>query len=102
MLDRLEATIRQRMTADPASSYTAKLAADPAFAARKFGEEAVELVVAALAQEREVVVKEAADVLFHLTALLAIKGVALSDVEAELARREGVSGLDEKASRSSP
>lgn len=99
MLDRLEATIRQRMTADPASSYTAKLAADPAFAARKFGEEAVELVVAALAQDRGVVVKEAADVLFHLTALLAIKGVALSEVQGELARREGVSGLDEKAAR---
>ncbi|CAM3171765.1 Phosphoribosyl-ATP pyrophosphatase [Sphingomonas antarctica] len=99
MLDRLEATIRQRMTADPATSYTAKLAADPAFAARKLGEEAVELVVASLAQDRSVVVKEAADVLFHLVALLAIKDVPLSEVAAELTRREGVSGLDEKASR---
>jgi phosphoribosyl-ATP pyrophosphohydrolase len=99
MLDRLEATIRQRMIANPASSYTAKLAADPAFAARKLGEEAVELVVASLAQDRATVVKEAADVLFHLTALLAIKGVALSEVADELARREGVSGLEEKASR---
>jgi phosphoribosyl-ATP pyrophosphohydrolase len=99
MLEKLEATIRQRMTADPAGSYTAKLAADPAFAARKLGEEAVELVVAALAQDRAMVVKEAADVLFHLTALLAIKGVTLSEVEDELARREGISGLEEKASR---
>ena len=99
MLDRLEATIRQRMTDDPASSYTAKLAADPAFAARKLGEEAVELVVASLAQNRATIIKEAADVLFHLTALLAIKDVALSEVGDELARREGVSGLDEKASR---
>ncbi len=99
MLDRLEATIRQRMTADPATSYTAKLAADPAFAARKLGEEAVELVVAALAQDRATVIKEAADVLFHLVALLAIKAVPLSEVEAELARRDGVSGLEEKASR---
>ena len=99
MLDRLEATIRQRMTADPAQSYTAKLAADPAFAARKLGEEAVELVVASLAQDRDTVIKEAADLLFHLTALLAIKGVALSEVGDELARREGVSGIEEKASR---
>lgn len=99
MLDRLEATIRQRMTADPATSYTAKLAADPAYAARKLGEEAVEAVVASLAQDRATLVKEAADVLFHLTALLAIKGVALSEVADELARREGVSGLEEKASR---
>ena len=99
MLDRLEATIRQRMTADPATSYTAKLAADPSFAARKLGEEAVELVVASLAQDRTTVIKEAADVLFHLTALLAIKDIALSEVADELARREGVSGLEEKASR---
>jgi phosphoribosyl-ATP pyrophosphohydrolase len=99
MLDRLEATIRQRMTADPATSYTAKLAADPAFAARKLGEEAVELVVASLAQDRATVIKEAADVLFHLTALLAIKDIALGEVADELARREGVSGLEEKASR---
>lgn len=87
------------MTADPAVSYTAKLAADPAYAARKLGEEAVELVVASLAQDRAMVIKEAADVLFHLTALLAIKGVALSEVTDELARREGISGLEEKASR---
>lgn len=87
------------MTADPAVSYTAKLAADPAYAARKLGEEAVELVVASLAQDRGMVIKEAADVLFHLTALLAIKGVALSEVTDELARREGISGLAEKASR---
>lgn len=87
------------MTADPAVSYTAKLAADPAYAARKLGEEAVELVVASLAQDRAMVIKEAADVLFHLTALLAIKDVALSEVTDELARREGISGLAEKASR---
>lgn len=99
ILDSIEATIRQRMTADPAQSYTAKLATDPALAARKLGEEAVELIVAALAQDRATVVKEAADVLFHLTALLAIKGVTLSEVADELARREGVSGLEEKASR---
>ena len=99
MLTRLEATVRSRLGDDPATSYTARLAANPAMAARKLGEEAVELVVAALAQERGDVVKEAADVLFHLVALLAIKGVALDEVEGELQRREGVSGMAEKAAR---
>lgn len=99
ILERLERVVAERIGGDPSSSYTAKLAADPAFAARKLGEEAVELVVAALAQERGVVIKEAADVLFHLVALLTIKGVTLGEVGDELARREGVSGLDEKAAR---
>jgi phosphoribosyl-ATP pyrophosphohydrolase len=99
IFERLERVVAERIGGDPSSSYTARLAADPAFAARKVGEEAVELVVAALAQDRATVVKEAADVLFHLTALLAIKGVALSEVADELARREGLSGLEEKASR---
>ena len=68
--------------------------------ARKFGEEAVEAVVAALAQDREELVGEAADVLFHLLVMLAEKNVTLTEVMAELDRREGVSGLEEKAHRS--
>ncbi len=99
IFERLERVVAERIGGDPSSSYTARLASDPAFAARKLGEEAVELVVASLAQEREVVVKEAADLLFHLVALLSIKGIALSEVADELMRREGVSGLVEKASR---
>ncbi len=66
----------------------------------KFGEEAVEAVVAALAQDREELVGEAADVLFHLLVMLAEKNVTLTEVMAELDRREGVSGLEEKANRS--
>ena len=100
-LARLEATIADRRRADPDTSYVASLAARglPVIA-RKFGEEAVEAVVAALAQDREELVGEAADVLFHLLVMLAEKNVTLTEVMAELDRREGVSGLEEKAKRS--
>ena len=100
-LARLEQTIAGRLSADPASSYVASLAARGVpVIARKLGEEAVEAVVAALSGSDEELVGEAADVLFHLTVLLAAKGIPLERVMAELARREGVSGLEEKASRS--
>jgi phosphoribosyl-ATP pyrophosphohydrolase len=99
-LTRLEATILERLAADPASSYVASLRArGTPVIARKLGEEAVEAIVAALSGSREELVGEAADVLFHLTVLLAEKGVPLSAVMAELDRREGTSGLDEKAAR---
>jgi phosphoribosyl-ATP pyrophosphohydrolase len=99
-LARLEATIKQRLGASPDASYVAKLHAKglPVIA-RKLGEEAVEAITAALAGTREELTGEAADVMFHLLVLLAEKGVPLADVLAELDRREGVSGLDEKASR---
>jgi len=101
-LANLEQTIAARSGADPASSYVAKLnARGIPVIARKLGEEAVEAVVAALAEDRGELVGEAADVLFHLIVLLQAKGIPLSDVMAELDRREGVSGLDEKASRGS-
>ncbi len=100
-LTRLEDTIRTRLKADPGSSYVAQLHARGAPAiARKLGEEAVEIIVAALSGSRDELVGEAADVLFHLAVLLAEKDVALAEVMAELERREGTSGLDEKASRS--
>ncbi len=101
-LTRLEDTIAQRRRADPETSYVASLAARglPVIA-RKFGEEAVEAVVAALAEDRQELVGEAADVLFHLLVMLAEKDVNLADVMAELDRREGVSGLEEKANRTS-
>lgn len=99
-LTRLEATIRARLDADPASSYVASLhARGTPVIARKLGEEAVETIVAALAGTRADLVGEAADVLFHLTVLLAEKGIPLAEVMAELDRREGVSGLEEKAAR---
>ena len=102
-LTRLETTIANRLAAGEASaSYVAQLhARGLPVIARKFGEEAVEATVAALAGSREELTGEAADVLFHLLVLLAEKGVRLADVLAELDRREGTSGLDEKASRSS-
>lgn len=99
-LDRLEHTIRQRRSADPSTSYVAKLTArGRAKIAQKVGEEAVETVIAAMADDRAETVKESADLLFHLLVLLADMGIALDDVRAELDRREGVSGLEEKAAR---
>ncbi len=99
-LARLEAVIADRSTGDVASSYVARLLGSaPALPARKLGEEAVETVVAALAGTREELTSEAADLLFHLLVLLRAKDVPLADVLAELDRRDGVSGLDEKAAR---
>lgn len=99
-LDRLEQTIHQRRTADPETSYVARLTAKGrAKIAQKVGEEAVETVIAAMADDRAEAIKESADLLFHLTVLLADMGLGLEDVCAELDRREGVSGLVEKAAR---
>lgn len=100
-LTRLETTIAQRRGADPSSSYVAQLQARglPVIA-RKLGEEAVETVVAALVGSGEELIGEAADLVFHLLVLLGEKDIALAQVLAELDRREGLSGLEEKASRS--
>ena len=99
-LSRLETTIAARRTAAPDSSYVASLnARGVPVIARKLGEEAVETVIAALTGSREELVGEVADVLFHLLVLLAAKDVSLAEVLAELDRRDGVSGLDEKAAR---
>lgn len=99
-LARLEATIAARRLADPQSSYVAKLNARglPTIA-QKVGEEAVEAVIAAMKGDREELVGEAADLLFHLLVLLSASDVPLAAVLAELDRREGVSGIAEKASR---
>ncbi len=99
-LDRLQKTIAARRTADPDSSYVAALFAKglPKIA-QKVGEEAVETVIAALSHDAKALTGEAADLLFHLLVLLEAGGVHLSEVLAELDRREGVSGLDEKAAR---
>ena len=99
-LARLEQTILERRAASPDASYVASLVARglPVIA-RKLGEEAVEAVVAALTDNRDELVGEAADVLFHLLVLLAEKDIALAEVLAELERREGTSGHAEKAAR---
>ena len=99
-LERLAATIAARRGADPAASYVAQLnARGVPVIARKLGEEAVETIVAALSGTRADLVGEAADVLFHLLVLLDAKGVPVAEVAAELARREGTSGIAEKAAR---
>ena len=100
MLTRLAATIAARRGADPETSWVAKLnARGVPVIARKLGEEAVETVIAALSGSREELIGEAADTLFHLLVLLDAKGVALDEVLAELDRREGTSGIAEKAAR---
>ena len=99
-LERLAATIEARREADPESSWTARLLAQgPEKAAEKFGEEAVEAIIEAVRGDRERLTHEAADLLYHLLVMLAARNVPLSDVLAELARREGTSGIEEKASR---
>ncbi|NNU81462.1 phosphoribosyl-ATP diphosphatase [Halovulum dunhuangense] len=101
ILATLAATIDARRTAEPGSSYTASLLAKgPARCAEKFGEEAVEAIIAAARGDRENLTAEAADVLYHLLVMLTASGVTLEDVLAELRRREGVSGHAEKAARS--
>lgn len=98
ILDRLQETIKSRR--GTAGSYTADLfARGRPRIAQKLGEEAVETVIAAMGDDPAKIVPEAADLLYHLLVLLADAGLDLNDVRAELARREGVSGLDEKASR---
>ncbi|KQB11812.1 phosphoribosyl-ATP diphosphatase [Rhodobacter capsulatus] len=99
-LSRLAATVEARKGADPDSSWTAKLfAKGPEKCAEKFGEEAVEAIIAAVKNDRENLVYEAADVLYHLVVMLAARDVTVDEVLAELDRRAGTSGLAEKAAR---
>lgn len=99
-LTRLAATIASRKGADPDSSWTAKLfAKGPEKCAEKFGEEAVEAIIEAVKGDREKLTSEAADVLYHLLVMLAARDVSLDQVLAELERREGTSGIAEKAAR---
>ncbi|MAU51932.1 MAG: phosphoribosyl-ATP diphosphatase [Roseovarius sp.] len=100
-LDDLARTIAARAGGDPDQSWTARLLArGPEKCAEKFGEEAVEAIIEAVKGDRARLAAEAADVLFHLLVMLQSRGVALEEVMAELDRRQGVSGLDEKAARS--
>ncbi len=99
-IDRLFALIASRKGADPATSYTAKLLGEgPAKCAKKMGEEAVETALAAVAQDKQALAAESADLLYHLLVLWAACDLAPDDVYAALAAREGRSGLEEKASR---
>lgn len=101
-LEKLEALLAERKTADPSASYVAKLYSKGANKiAQKVGEEAVETAMAVASGNDEELIKESADLLFHLMVLLEKKGLSLDEVTSELSRREGLSGLVEKASRKS-
>ncbi len=99
-LTTLEAIISERAKASPDVSWTAKLlSSGTSRIAKKFGEEAVEAVIAAIENDKPELIKESADVLFHLLVLLKASDVSVLDVMSELERRTGQSGLAEKAGR---
>ena len=100
VLDRLFDVVQSRRDADPGVSHSARLLSrGPAKVAQKFGEEAVECLIEAVAGNREALIGESADVLYHLLVLWVSSGVSPADVWAELIRREGISGIAEKAAR---
>ncbi|RWM22981.1 MAG: phosphoribosyl-ATP diphosphatase [Mesorhizobium sp.] len=99
-LSDLETIIRERVHSDDPDSWTAKLfARGMDKAAQKFGEEAVETVIAAVGGDRQALVSESADLIYHWLVVLGVAGVPLADVLTELERRTGRSGIAEKASR---
>ena len=99
-LQSLAATIEARKSADPESSWTAKLLSKgPEKCAEKFGEEAVEAIIEAVKGDQAALASEAADALYHLLVMCAARDVTLADIEAELAKRTAQSGIAEKAAR---
>jgi phosphoribosyl-ATP pyrophosphohydrolase len=100
VLDRLWTVVLQRREADPALSHSARLLSrGTAKVAQKFGEEAVECIIEAVAGNKQALIGESADVLYHLLVLWVSAGVHPSEIWSELERREGVSGIAEKAAR---
>ena len=100
ILQRLSETLASRRHADPETSYTAKLfAKGPDSILKKIGEESAEVIMAAKDGQRGPIISESADLIYHLLALLAFYDMGIDEVAQELARREGVSGIDEKNSR---
>ena len=99
-LQDLEARVKERAQASAETSYTRKLLdKGVTHCAKKLGEEAIETVMAATGEDRGRVIAEAADLLYHLLVVLHARGVSLAEVEAALAERKGISGLEEKAAR---
>jgi len=97
----LAARVHERAGASAETSYTRKLLdGGVERCAKKLGEEAVETILAAVGEDRDRVISEAADLMYHLLVVLEARGVALAEVEAALAQRVGMSGLEEKAARS--
>lgn len=100
VLHDLFTTIEARKSGSDADSWTAKLLSKgPEKCAEKFGEEAIEAIIEAVKGDRAALTSEAADVIYHLMVMLAARDVTLADVEDELTRRSGVSGIAEKAAR---
>jgi phosphoribosyl-ATP pyrophosphohydrolase len=99
VVERLAGVIASRKGGDVGGSYTAQLLNDPARAAKKLGEEAIETVIAAIQGDKDAIAAESADLVYHWLVALAAAGVSLDEVAAKLEAREGRSGLDEKASR---
>lgn len=99
-LERLAETIEKRRGMNPRDSWTAALLNQgPEKCAEKFGEEAVEAIIEAVKGDRDKLIAESADVLYHMLVMLTAREVSLAEVLAELERREGISGIAEKASR---
>ncbi len=102
ILEKLDSTIKRRITEAPKNSHTAKLfKKGPEKCAEKFGEEAIELIVASVKNKKKEIIGEAADVLYHMCVLLRSKNISIQEVLAELVSREGVSGIEEKRKRES-
>ena len=100
ILHRLSETLASRRHADPETSYTAKLFANgPDSILKKIGEESAELIMASKDGKRLNIVRESADLVYHVLVLLAFYGLSIEDVSQEMRRREGISGIDEKNSR---
>ena len=100
ILERLDLTIQGKTTESPNKSYTAKLLKKGTEkCAEKFGEEAIELIVASVKKKKKDIIGEAADTLYHMFVLLRSKNISINEVLTELASREGISGIEEKRKR---
>ena len=100
ILERLDLTIQGKTTESPNKSHTAKLLKKGTEkCAEKFGEEAIELIVASVKKKKKEIIGEAADTLYHMLVLLRSKNISINEVITELASREGISGIEEKRQR---
>ena len=100
ILERLDLTIQGKTTESPNKSHTAKLLKKGTEkCAEKFGEEAIELIVASVKKKKKEIIGEAADTLYHMLVLLRSKNISINEVLTELAFREGISGIEEKRQR---
>ena len=100
ILERLDTTIQGKITESPKKSHTAKLLNKGAEkCAEKFGEEAIELIVASVKKKKKDILSEAADTIYHMCVLLRSKNISINEVLSELASREGISGIEEKRMR---